>query len=606
MDEPNASASNNNNNWIRCQSKSRPGQFYMFNKKSGETRWCTTSPSSSHKTQQNILVQSNMKTPAQDRLKRLQKNLEKTKHKDSSVVKAKDGSKNKRLDFSSNKQIDKPPKSSSKSSKIPKESIVSHKTTDKPQKNNEGAPVAAEKKNTNSQSDKNKFRIPKKPPTDLNERKASKRKAAKRKHNDVVNSICTSSSSVAIPTEQLPNNPSSSLSLHPKRDNTNVSSPKKIRTSSEFDEKISLVTEEKPKCDLNDNIEPSNEQTSSIMSVIKDFCSSLFKKAEPVNKVRESKKPSNLSHRSRTSFKSKQSVPKTSSQNSHSENLLPSPQFSTNSSPPSSTSTGIANDRLQRLRQSLQHQSTIPDRPQPILSPMSYSLATSPRNDSVCSSSSSHFECESMDWQPICEDFSFSLNNANTTSPSVSNQSLSNVSTQSEHRDIINENLLRLAADKNQQKQEWRTDYFYFVVDTNVFLENVTFVDELTTMKLCDTDGTVIYIPYCVLQELDKLKIRSPSESIKTRATRAIHYINKAFEKRIQHIQAQSSSDENKHLIKVTSPDDSILNCCLQVKEHIDNVMLLTEDINLRNKALCSDILVSTKSDLISKHESRL
>ena len=26
--------------WIKCQSKQRPGQYYMFNKGTGETKWC--------------------------------------------------------------------------------------------------------------------------------------------------------------------------------------------------------------------------------------------------------------------------------------------------------------------------------------------------------------------------------------------------------------------------------------------------------------------------------------------------------------------------------------------------------------------------------------
>lgn len=39
----------------------------------------------------------------------------------------------------------------------------------------------------------------------------------------------------------------------------------------------------------------------------------------------------------------------------------------------------------------------------------------------------------------------------------------------------------------------------------------------------------------------------------------------------------------------------------MQAKEHIPNLLLLTEDVNLRNKAICNNILVSTKSDLVAK-----
>lgn len=67
-------------------------------------------------------------------------------------------------------------------------------------------------------------------------------------------------------------------------------------------------------------------------------------------------------------------------------------------------------------------------------------------------------------------------------------------------------------------------------------------------------------------------------------------------------ITAQSALSELEHLVEITSPDDRIINCCLQVKQHIVHVILLTEDINLRNKAICNNILVSTKSDLVAKH----
>lgn len=64
---------------------------------------------------------------------------------------------------------------------------------------------------------------------------------------------------------------------------------------------------------------------------------------------------------------------------------------------------------------------------------------------------------------------------------------------------------------------------------------------------------------------------------------------------------AQTALEERDHYIDVNSADDSIINCCLQVKSHVPNLLLLTEDVNLRNKAICNSIMVSTKSDLISK-----
>lgn len=47
----------------------------------------------------------------------------------------------------------------------------------------------------------------------------------------------------------------------------------------------------------------------------------------------------------------------------------------------------------------------------------------------------------------------------------------------------------------------------------------------------------MLYIPYAVLQELDKLKMRSGcQEGVKTLAVRAIKYLNKKFENKSQHL----------------------------------------------------------------------
>lgn len=535
------------------------------------------------------------KTPAQDRLIRLQKSLEKTKNKDASKSKKVNLS-NKLVDelkkeyLTANKQSSinkeasilkknevkntKKPELSAKPVREPKKNTLTlHKelsackeasiSKTKPEPKVKQAKIEIKNDSTNSNTkDNSKFRIPKKPLNSANVPGPSAEKKPQKRKPDV--------------------------ELQAKDSNKNLSSPsssKKLRVANK-------ETKKTTECDINANEENSSkDQKSSLMSSLKGYCTSLFHKVISTNNknIVEEAKPSLASVKTLSS-------PKISKLNS-------TTPTSTKTSPIKFSSKGVANNRLQRLRQSLQEQEK--------------SLNTTPLNSSTYfmpSPSSSSFsslqnatpnssfqEDESMDWEPI-EDFPSFV----TSSSFVSDTSSPNISICSEHADTINENLLRLAAEKNHTTNFWKKDNFYFVVDTNVFLQNITFIDDLISMKLCDTAGTLIYVPYCVLQELDKLKVRSPSESIKTRSARAIKFLNKAFEDKMQRIQAQSSAEENRHLIKVTSPDDSILNCCLQVKEHVDNVLLLTEDINLRNKAKCSDILVSTKSDLISKHETAL
>lgn len=59
-------------------------------------------------------------------------------------------------------------------------------------------------------------------------------------------------------------------------------------------------------------------------------------------------------------------------------------------------------------------------------------------------------------------------------------------------------------------------------------------------------------------------------------------------------ILGQSAKDDKEVLIDITSPDDKILNCCLQLKERSNQVTLLTNDINLSNKAMSSGITTIT------------
>ncbi|KAI8034827.1 hypothetical protein M5D96_012343 [Drosophila gunungcola] len=70
----------------------------------------------------------------------------------------------------------------------------------------------------------------------------------------------------------------------------------------------------------------------------------------------------------------------------------------------------------------------------------------------------------------------------------------------------------------------------------------------------------------------------------------------------VTHDSAQSAIEAAQHLIEVDCPDDSIVNCCLQLQQHVPNVMLVTNDQNLRLKANASAIQVSCRSDLMATY----
>lgn len=105
-------------------------------------------------------------------------------------------------------------------------------------------------------------------------------------------------------------------------------------------------------------------------------------------------------------------------------------------------------------------------------------------------------------------------------------------------------------------------------------------------------------IPYKVIQELDGLKSR---ESTATLAIRAIKLLNNKLASKDPHFQGQNAKHSKEELIPIEGNDDEILNCCLQIQKTCKNVMLLSNDVNLRNKAIINDIKVlnSTKAELL-------
>ncbi|KAL7031000.1 hypothetical protein ACKWTF_006865 [Chironomus riparius] len=126
-----------------------------------------------------------------------------------------------------------------------------------------------------------------------------------------------------------------------------------------------------------------------------------------------------------------------------------------------------------------------------------------------------------------------------------------------------------------------KTD-FYIIVDTNVLLSNLTFVKEIKSKLFKDIGRAYIYLPYIVLCELDRLKLRE--ESIARLARTAISFIDDCFKAKDEFILGQNAIESSRELIEIDSGDDYIINCALQMKELTSKIILLSNDKNLRNK----------------------
>ncbi|KAG8240365.1 hypothetical protein J437_LFUL002506, partial [Ladona fulva] len=183
-----------------------------------------------------------------------------------------------------------------------------------------------------------------------------------------------------------------------------------------------------------------------------------------------------------------------------------------------------------------------------------------------------------------------------------------------EWEDIENEKVLLNIQEHRQQFQEIKNvdfasppvdmevQYFDFsdnenkdlviVLDTNVLISDVKFVESLIENEFKGIGHPTLVIPWMVLKELDALKGKSANKNsaLERNARRAIQFIHQCFNSHNPWVKGQSAVDDKQECFKVDSPDDSILNCCLQLHYKNNKVILLSNDINLCNKAIANGV----------------
>ncbi|XP_059488039.1 uncharacterized protein LOC132203894 isoform X2 [Neocloeon triangulifer] len=131
---------------------------------------------------------------------------------------------------------------------------------------------------------------------------------------------------------------------------------------------------------------------------------------------------------------------------------------------------------------------------------------------------------------------------------------------------------------------------WHIAVDTNVLLNNLEYIHTLRDTRYQSFGDIVITIPWVVLQELDHFKSGSnKNKHLQRPARNAISFIHKSLSMSHPKFTGQFSLDEEMKSIKIKN-DDSIIKYCLSLRDEGKKVMLLTEDINLCNKAVIASI----------------
>ncbi|XP_069497461.1 transcriptional protein SWT1 isoform X2 [Ambystoma mexicanum] len=142
------------------------------------------------------------------------------------------------------------------------------------------------------------------------------------------------------------------------------------------------------------------------------------------------------------------------------------------------------------------------------------------------------------------------------------------------------------------------------VLDTNIMIGHLDFIKALKTMELPGFGKPVLIIPWVVLQELDYMKNGKLLQTVKHKAIPAVQFIYVCLKKQDPQLWGQSMQQASQKMYGLTAEnnDDRVLHCCIQFQKLYPNakILLCTDDKNLCNKAIVSDVKAVSKADLLA------
>ncbi|KAJ7411322.1 transcriptional protein SWT1 isoform X5 [Willisornis vidua] len=146
------------------------------------------------------------------------------------------------------------------------------------------------------------------------------------------------------------------------------------------------------------------------------------------------------------------------------------------------------------------------------------------------------------------------------------------------------------------------------VIDTNIMISHLEFVRSLKSEDIPGIDRLALIIPWVVLQELDNLKKGKMLQHVRDRAIPAVQFIYKCLKSQDSRLWGQSMQLASQKIYGLSDEnnDDRVLQCCLQYQSLFPQalVVLCTDDKNLCNKAIVSEVKAFCKADLVSALQS--
>ncbi|XP_066482469.1 transcriptional protein SWT1 isoform X2 [Tiliqua scincoides] len=142
------------------------------------------------------------------------------------------------------------------------------------------------------------------------------------------------------------------------------------------------------------------------------------------------------------------------------------------------------------------------------------------------------------------------------------------------------------------------------VIDTNIMISHLEFIKSLKDTDIPGIGSFVLVVPWVVLQELDNLKRGKILQHVGKKAIPAVHFIYTCLKNQDSKLWGQSMqlASQKTYDFTVENNDDRVLQCCLQYQSLFPQaeVVLLTDDKNLSNKALVSEVKAFGKADFVT------
>ncbi|KAM6396489.1 transcriptional protein SWT1 isoform 2-T3 [Pluvialis apricaria] len=142
------------------------------------------------------------------------------------------------------------------------------------------------------------------------------------------------------------------------------------------------------------------------------------------------------------------------------------------------------------------------------------------------------------------------------------------------------------------------------VIDTNIMISHLEFVRSLKSEDIPGVGRLALIIPWVVLQELDNLKKGKMLQHVRDKAVPAVQFIYKCLKNQDAKLWGQSMQLASQKIYGLSDEnnDDRVLQCCLQYQNLFPQavVILCTDDKNLCNKAIVSEVKAFCKADLVT------